>query len=151
MSCGGVCPSLILPEAAIWYGTDEPDHDNGANKLDRPLSLAVNTWEEDQNLKIWIKTLTESLLNPVELATLDEKRREAIYATSLEAHIEKLHAQCLRLNNWPASPNALALLKGQHRMITMKGIVRLQSKISHAKARLAELQSATAVFERQLR
>ncbi|KAJ3911447.1 hypothetical protein F5877DRAFT_85950 [Lentinula edodes] len=143
MSCGGVCPSLILPE---------PDHDNGANKLDRSLSLAVNTWEEDQNLKIWIKTLTESLFNPVELATSDEKRREAIYPTSLEAHIEKLHAQCLRLNNWPASPNALALLKGQHRIITMnpiqEKIVRLQSKISHAKARLAELQSATAVFER---
>ncbi|KAJ4495670.1 hypothetical protein C8J55DRAFT_553438 [Lentinula edodes] len=151
MSCGNVSPSLILPDAAIRSGTDEPGHHYGANKPDHSVSLAVNTWEEDQNLKIWTKSLTESLFNPVELATSNEKHREAIYATSVEAHVEKLHAQCLRLNNWPASPDALALLKGQHRTITMEKIVKLQFEISHAKARLAELQSATAVFERQLR
>ncbi|KAH7869975.1 hypothetical protein F5879DRAFT_988106 [Lentinula edodes] len=153
MSCGNinVSPSLILPEAAIRSGTDEPRHHNGANKPDYSLSLAVNTWEEDQNLKMWTKSLTESLFNPVELATSNEKHREAIYATSVEAHVEKLHAQCLRLNNWPVSRDGLALLKGQHRTITMEKIVKLQYEISHAKARLAELQSATAVFERQLR
>ncbi|KAH7876544.1 uncharacterized protein C8R40DRAFT_1068354 [Lentinula edodes] len=141
MSCGNVSPSLTLPEAAIWSGT-EPGHHQGANKPDHSLSLAVNTWEKDPNLKIWTKSLTESLFNPVELATSNEKHREAIYATSLEAHVEKLHAQCLRLNNWPVSPEALALLKGQHRTITMEKIVKLQFEISHAKARLAELQSA---------
>lgn len=57
--------------------------------------------EEGKRRKIWNHALEKNLFNAYELSTLGAPHRRTIYMASLEAHIDRLHAQLFSLGFWP--------------------------------------------------
>ncbi|KAJ6604721.1 hypothetical protein DFH09DRAFT_319440 [Mycena vulgaris] len=103
--------------------------------------------------RIWNHALEKPLFNQLELTILGQTQRRPIYIASLEAHIDRLHAQLSGLGPqfYPVAEKELESLKGLN-MKTCKGMVAgLQNDISHARERLLELQRSNEELEAAVR
>ncbi|KAJ4486224.1 hypothetical protein J3R30DRAFT_1472031 [Lentinula aciculospora] len=106
--------------------------------------------EEGKRRKIWNHALEKSLFNPFELSSLGAPHRRTIYMASLEAHVDRLHAQLLSLGYWPVSFESLEPFKGLNSKTAKSMVAGLQYDSSQTKLRLLELQRANEGLERTL-
>ncbi|KAF7967003.1 hypothetical protein HWV62_36268 [Athelia sp. TMB] len=65
-----------------------------------------------RNRKIWSHTLEKTLFNSHELSTMGAPHRRTIYTASLEAHVDRLHAQLLALGLYPIPFSQLEPYRG---------------------------------------
>ncbi|KIK71068.1 hypothetical protein GYMLUDRAFT_145447, partial [Collybiopsis luxurians FD-317 M1] len=92
--------------------------------------------------KIWNHALEKNLFDPYELAALGAPHRRTIYLASLEAHVERLHVELLRLGFWPVSFEQVDSFKGLNSKTAKSMIAGLQYDYSNLELKLMELQRA---------
>ncbi|RDB28767.1 Zinc/cadmium resistance protein [Hypsizygus marmoreus] len=98
--------------------------------------------EQVKRRKIWNHALEKSLFSPYELSTIGAPHRRTIYISSLEAHIDRLHAQLLDIGFWPVAFNELDPYKGLNSKTAKSIVAGLQHDASIAKLKLLELERA---------
>ncbi|KAF8626544.1 hypothetical protein AX15_004846 [Amanita polypyramis BW_CC] len=107
--------------------------------------------DEVKRRKIWNHALEKSLFTPYELSTLGAPRRRAVYISSLEAHIDRLHAQLLEIGFWPVAFSELEPYKGLNTKTAKSMVANLQHDASVAKLKLLELERANEELTNILR
>ncbi|KAF8640923.1 hypothetical protein AX17_000571 [Amanita inopinata Kibby_2008] len=107
--------------------------------------------DEVKRRKIWNHALEKSLFTPYQLSTLGAPQRRTIYMSSLEAHIDRLHAQLLEIGFWPVAFNELEPYKGLNAKTAKSMVANLQHDASVAKLKLLELERANEELVNTLR
>ncbi|KAE9411047.1 hypothetical protein BT96DRAFT_961680 [Gymnopus androsaceus JB14] len=103
--------------------------------------------EEAKRRKIWSHAFEKSLFDP---STLGSPHRRTIYQASLEAHVDRLHAQLLSLGFWPVPLDQLEPFKGLNSKTAKSMVAGLQYNSSQLKLKLLELERANEGLERTL-
>ncbi|KAF9456196.1 hypothetical protein BDZ94DRAFT_1229975 [Collybia nuda] len=96
--------------------------------------------KEEKRRKIWNHALEKSLFSPYELSTIGAPQRRTIYMSSLEAHIDQLHAQLLSIGFWPVAFEKLDPFRGLNSKTAKSMVAGLQHDASVAKIKLLELE-----------
>ncbi|KAM6498171.1 hypothetical protein JOM56_006119, partial [Amanita muscaria] len=110
--------------------------------IQHPYARLFAKKDEVKRRKIWNHALEKSLFTPYELSTLGAPHRRTIYTSSLEAHIDRLHAQLLELGFWPVAFSELEPYKGLNTKTAKSMVASLQHDASVAKLKLLELERA---------
>jgi len=118
-----------------------PSH-NPRIKIAHPYARLFAKKEEVKRRKIWNHALEKSLFSPYELSTLGAPHRRTIYISSLEAHIDRLHAQLLTIGFWPVAFEELEPFRGLNSKTAKSMVAGLQHDASIAKLKLLELERA---------
>ncbi|KAG6911914.1 hypothetical protein DXG01_000161 [Tephrocybe rancida] len=98
--------------------------------------------EEVKRRKIWNHALEKSLFSPYEISTIGAPQRRTIYIASLEAHIDKLHAQLLELGFWPVPMEELKPYHGLNSKTAKSIVSGLQHDASVTRLKMLELERA---------
>ncbi|KAG6845787.1 hypothetical protein H0H87_003841 [Tephrocybe sp. NHM501043] len=98
--------------------------------------------EEVKRRKIWNHALEKSLFSPYEISTIGAPQRRTIYIASLEAHIDKLHAQLLDVGLWPVQMDELKPYHGLNSKTAKSIVSGLQHDASIARLKMLELERA---------
>ncbi|KAK0465123.1 uncharacterized protein EV420DRAFT_940382 [Desarmillaria tabescens] len=149
--------------------SSQPKQCSASRMIVHPYARLYAKKEEGKRRKIWNHALEKSLFNAYELSTLGAPHRRTIYMASLEAHIDRLHAQLLSLGFWPVSFDELEPFKGlnsktakvrsfyltmQHQVTLSPDfqsmVSGLQYDASIAKLKLLELERAVSLDFRRL-
>ncbi|KAL1739869.1 hypothetical protein HDZ31DRAFT_48624 [Schizophyllum fasciatum] len=96
--------------------------------------------QERSSRKIWNHALEKHLFSTYELGTLGAPHRRTIYIASLEAHVERLHAQLLRR----ATPSELDVFRGLNGKVAKSMIAGLQHDAVMEKMKVMELERAVS-------
>ncbi|KAK7064168.1 Zinc/cadmium resistance protein [Favolaschia claudopus] len=90
----------------------------------------------------WTHSLEKALFNPFELSMLGVSQRRPIYIASLEAYIDRLHAQLEGLGPefYPIALNEFGRLKGSGVRTSKGQLASLHHEIIQAHKHLLELQ-----------
>lgn len=110
--------------------------------IQHPYARLFAKKDEVKRRKIWNHALEKNLFTPYELSTLGAPHRRTIYTSSLEAHIDRLHAQLLELGFWPVAFSELEPYKGLNTKTAKSMVASLQHDASVAKLKLLELERA---------
>ncbi|KAI0051786.1 hypothetical protein FA95DRAFT_1554320 [Auriscalpium vulgare] len=92
--------------------------------------------------KIWNHALEKSVFTAHEIATMGAPHRRTIYMASLEAHVDRLHAQLLDIGLYPVPFEKLEPFKGLNSKTAKSMVAGLQHDASHIKMKLLELERA---------
>ncbi|EIM92974.1 uncharacterized protein STEHIDRAFT_90387 [Stereum hirsutum FP-91666 SS1] len=92
--------------------------------------------------KIWNHALERYVFTPEETACMKAPQRRPIYIASLEAHIDALHAELLKVNLAPVNLQDVDLWAGLNSKIAKSLVAGLQQDTSQMKSRLRELERA---------
>ncbi|KIM85263.1 hypothetical protein PILCRDRAFT_25164, partial [Piloderma croceum F 1598] len=90
--------------------------------------------------KIWNHALEKSLFNSHELSTMGAPHRRTIYIASLEAHVDRLHAQLLSIGLYPIPFEKLEPYRGLNSKTAKSMVAGLQNDTSHTKLKMLELE-----------
>ncbi|KAF8745540.1 hypothetical protein AX14_006863 [Amanita brunnescens Koide BX004] len=101
--------------------------------------------DEVKRRKIWNHALEKAIFSSYELSTLGAPHRRTIYISSLEAHIDRLHAQLLEIGFWPVAFSELEPYKGLNAKIAKSMVANLQHDASVSRLKLLELERAVRV------
>ncbi|THH20623.1 hypothetical protein EW146_g774, partial [Bondarzewia mesenterica] len=120
--------------------------------------------------KIWNHALEKSVFTPQEISTMGAPHRRTIYIASLEAHVDRLHAQLLAMGLYPIPFDKLDPYKGLNsktakvtpssplpvprldRVFESQSMVSgLQHDTSHIKTKLLELERANLGLRNMLK
>ncbi|KAF9481361.1 hypothetical protein BDN70DRAFT_930869 [Pholiota conissans] len=104
--------------------------------------------DEVKRRKIWNHALEKSIFDPHELSSMGAPQRRTIYISSLEAHIDRLHAQLLEVGFWPVAFETLAPFKGLNSKTAKSMVAGLQHDASVSKLKLLELERANNDLEK---
>ncbi|KAG5728810.1 hypothetical protein E4T56_gene6220 [Termitomyces sp. T112] len=107
--------------------------------------------EEVKRRKIWNHALEKSLFTPYEISTIGAPQRRTIYIASLEAHIDKLHAQLLEIGYWPIPMEELKPYHGLNSKTAKSIVSGLQHDASVARLKMLELERANKSLSDSLR
>ncbi|PBL01045.1 hypothetical protein ARMGADRAFT_1160297 [Armillaria gallica] len=146
-------PSASLPFPALApimaHELQYPDRPFSQSKqcsasriIAHPYARLYAKKEEGKRRKIWNHALEKNLFNAYELSTLGAPHRRTIYMASLEAHIDRLHAQLFSLGFWPVGFDELEQFKGLNSKTAKSMVSGLQYDASIAKLKLLELERA---------
>lgn len=94
--------------------------------------------------RIWNHALEKSVFSPLQLSTVGAQDRRPIYVASLEAHIDRLHAQLKALACYPVRDDQLAPYIGLHSKVAKSMVSSLQHDISQTNLKLLELERAVS-------
>ncbi|KAF8216159.1 hypothetical protein K438DRAFT_1800162 [Mycena galopus ATCC 62051] len=96
--------------------------------------------------------LEKVLFTVTELQTLGVPQRRPILITSLEAHIDRLHAQLFALGAgfYPVTPEELARLKGMNARTCKAMVSSLHNDVVHGRERLLQLERTNQRLEAAL-
>ncbi|KZT30447.1 hypothetical protein NEOLEDRAFT_1031526, partial [Neolentinus lepideus HHB14362 ss-1] len=92
--------------------------------------------------RIWNHALEKSLFSAHELSTMGAPHRRTIYTASLEAHVDRLHAQLISLGFYPIPFEKLDPFKGLNSKTAKSMVAGLQHDDSHMKLKLLEIERA---------
>ncbi|KII93227.1 hypothetical protein PLICRDRAFT_49298 [Plicaturopsis crispa FD-325 SS-3] len=109
-----------------------------------PYARLANKKDAGKRRKIWNHALEKSLFTPHELSTMGAPHRRTIYMSSLEAHVDRLHAQLLSIGLYPIPFEKLEPFRGLNSKTAKSMIAALQHDDSYTKLKLLELQRANA-------
>ncbi|KAL1708730.1 hypothetical protein EV121DRAFT_276939 [Schizophyllum commune] len=98
--------------------------------------------QERSSRKIWNHALEKHLFSTYELGTLGAPHRRTIYIASLEAHVERLHAQLLSIGFWPVAFEELDVFRGLNGKVAKSMIAGLQHDAVMEKMKVMELERA---------
>ncbi|KAI5898098.1 uncharacterized protein SCHCODRAFT_01082776 [Schizophyllum commune H4-8] len=101
--------------------------------------------QERSSRKIWNHALEKHLFSTYELGTLGAPHRRTIYIASLEAHVERLHAQLLSIGFWPVAFEELDVFRGLNGKVAKSMIAGLQHDAVMEKMKVMELERAVSV------
>ncbi|PPQ64430.1 hypothetical protein CVT26_002137 [Gymnopilus dilepis] len=104
--------------------------------------------DETKRRKIWNHVLEKLIFTPYELSTVGAPQRRTVYITSLEAHIDRLHAQLEELDFWPVSQEDLEPFKGLNSKTAKSMVAGLQYDASLSRLKLLELERANGDLQR---
>ncbi|KAG6902907.1 hypothetical protein C0995_010077 [Termitomyces sp. Mi166 len=107
--------------------------------------------EEVKRRKIWNHALEKSLFTPYEISTIGAPQRRTIYIASLEAHIDKLHAQLLEIGYWPVPMEELKPYHGLNSKTAKSIVSGLQHDASVTRLKMLELERANKSLSDSLR
>ncbi|PFH54536.1 hypothetical protein AMATHDRAFT_134330 [Amanita thiersii Skay4041] len=127
-----------------------PEHDRKKSpgsssrriSIAHPYARLFAKKDEVKRRKIWNHALEKPLFTPYELSTMRAPDRRSIYISSLEVHINRLHAQLLEMGFWPVPFKELEPYKGLNMMTAKSMVSNLQHDASIAKLKLLELERA---------
>ncbi|KAF5390281.1 hypothetical protein D9757_002870 [Collybiopsis confluens] len=105
---------------------------------------------EKPRRKMWNHALEKDIFHPYEIAALGAPHRRTIYLASLEAHIDRLHVELLRLGFWPVSFDQVDAFKGLNSKTAKSMIAGLQHEASNLNMKLLELKRANEGLEKNL-
>ncbi|TRM66155.1 hypothetical protein BD626DRAFT_197703 [Schizophyllum amplum] len=101
--------------------------------------------QERSSRKIWNHALEKHLFSTYELGTLGAPHRRTIYIASLEAHVERLHAQLLSIGFWPVAFEELDVFRGLNGKVAKSMIAGLQHDAVMEKMKVMELERAVSI------
>ncbi|KAJ7361665.1 hypothetical protein DFH08DRAFT_952191 [Mycena albidolilacea] len=124
-------------------------HPYGGEKRKKAKTTAKPT---KTNRKIWPCAHEKALFNIWELTELGVTQRRPIYVASLEAHIDRLHAQLAGLGPefFPVDMEELERLKGLNAKTCKTMIASLHNNLMQDHERLLELQRTNETLEAAL-
>ncbi|KZP31292.1 hypothetical protein FIBSPDRAFT_1037742 [Athelia psychrophila] len=93
--------------------------------------------------KIWNHKLEKRVFTEHELVTMGAPHRRTIYTASLEAHIDRLHAQLLAIGLYPIPFSDLEPYRGLNIKTAKSMVAGLQNDSSHTKLKLLELERSS--------
>ncbi|KAI0690602.1 hypothetical protein C8T65DRAFT_550331, partial [Cerioporus squamosus] len=92
--------------------------------------------------KMWNHTLEKLIFTAQEIATMGAPHRRTIYLASLEAHIDRLHAQLLSHSLTPVPMEQLERYRGLNAKTAKSMVSGLQHDVVEVKLKLLELDRA---------
>lgn len=116
-------------------------------RIAHPYARLLAKKDDTKRRRIWNHALEKFIFNPYELSTLGAPHRRTIYLASLEAHIDKLHAQLLEMGCCPVSVAELEPFRGLNSKTAKSMVSSLQHEVSVARLKLLELERANAELE----
>ncbi|KAJ3568068.1 hypothetical protein NP233_g5949 [Leucocoprinus birnbaumii] len=111
-------------------------------RIVHPYTRLVSKKDDSKRRRIWNHALEKSLFNPYELQALGAPHRRTIYLASLEAHVDKLHAQLFEAGCCPVSAAELEPFRGLNSKTAKSTVSGLQHEVSVLKLKLLELERA---------
>ncbi|EPQ60757.1 hypothetical protein GLOTRDRAFT_68671 [Gloeophyllum trabeum ATCC 11539] len=96
--------------------------------------------------RIWNHALEKSLFSAHELSTMGAPHRRTIYTASLEAHVDRLHAQLISVGFYPVPFEKLDPFKGLNSKTAKSMVAGLQHDDSHMKLKLLEIERAVSRY-----
>ncbi|PSR76256.1 hypothetical protein PHLCEN_2v8573 [Hermanssonia centrifuga] len=90
--------------------------------------------------KMWNHALEKSLFTPDELANVSAPLRRTMYISSLEAHVDELHAQLLSLELYPVPFEKLEPYHGMNSKTAKSMVAGLYKDAAEMKTKLLELK-----------
>ncbi|KAF9650486.1 hypothetical protein BDM02DRAFT_3092899 [Thelephora ganbajun] len=90
--------------------------------------------------KVWDHMLERRLFTPEELNKMKAQDRRKVYVSSLEAHVDALHAQLLERKLYPVSFERLEKIHGVRSKTVVSMIGGIGHDVQKIKVRLEELQ-----------
>ncbi|KAG6878382.1 hypothetical protein C0993_007564 [Termitomyces sp. T159_Od127] len=132
---------------------DRPPRPRTSSRLTiaHPYARLYAKKEEVKRRKIWNHALEKSLFTPYEISTIGAPQRRTIYIASLEAHIDKLHAQLLEIGYWPVPMEELKPYHGLNSKTAKSIVSGLQHDASVARLKMLELERANKSLGDSLR
>ncbi|KAK0434738.1 hypothetical protein EV421DRAFT_2087678 [Armillaria borealis] len=142
------------PLVPIGTSTDEPQnpdlpspqsrHCSASEMISNPYCRLYAKKDGDKRRKIWSLAFEKHLFTPHELSVPGARHRREIYVASLEAHIDRLHAQLYSLGLSPVLVNfdELKPLMGLSSKRAKSMVSSLQHDASITKLKLLELERA---------
>lgn len=120
-------------------------------RIVHPYTRLLAKKDDTKRRRIWNHALEKFIFSPFELSTLGAPHRRTMYLASLEAHIDKLHAQLLEFDCCPVSAAELEPFRGLNSKTAKSMVSSLQHEVSVAKLKLLELERANRELECLLR
>ncbi|KJA29165.1 hypothetical protein HYPSUDRAFT_93392, partial [Hypholoma sublateritium FD-334 SS-4] len=111
-------------------------------QIAHPYARLFAKKDEVKRRKIWNHALEKSIFDPTQLSSIGAPQRRKIYTASLEAHIDRLHAQLLDLGWWPVAFETLDPFKGLNSKTAKSMVSGLQHDASVSKLKLLEMERA---------
>ncbi|KAL6310019.1 hypothetical protein BKA93DRAFT_180064 [Sparassis latifolia] len=119
-------PSSLLPDPTYGFPPEEgkpntepplssaPARTIASRTVDiaHPYARLYTKHEGSKRRKMWNHALEKALFTPQEISTMGAPHRRTIYTASLEAHIDRLHAQLLGYDLFPVPFERLEPLHG---------------------------------------
>ncbi|KAF7784375.1 hypothetical protein Agabi119p4_540 [Agaricus bisporus var. burnettii] len=124
-------------------------HASSSSKLriSHPYARLYAKKDETKRRRIWNHALEKLIFSPYELSILGAPHRRTIYLASLEAHIDRIHAQLSDVGCCPVSVAELEPFRGLNSKTAKSMVSGLQHEVSVAKLKLLELERANAELE----
>ncbi|KIM48136.1 hypothetical protein M413DRAFT_7187 [Hebeloma cylindrosporum] len=119
-------------------------------QIAHPYARLLAKKDEVKRRKIWNHALEKFIFSAYELSTLGAPQRRTIYMASLEAHIDRLHAQLHDLGYSPVLDSELDPFKGLNSKTAKSMVAGLQHDASVSKLKLLELQRANGDLQKVL-
>ncbi|TFK57220.1 hypothetical protein OE88DRAFT_111614 [Heliocybe sulcata] len=95
--------------------------------------------------RIWNHALEKSLFSAHELSTMGAPHRRTIYTASLEAHVDRLHAQLISIGFYPIPFEKLDPFKGLNSKTAKSMVAGLQHDDAHMRLKLLEIERAVSL------
>ncbi|EIN13688.1 hypothetical protein PUNSTDRAFT_79424 [Punctularia strigosozonata HHB-11173 SS5] len=133
-----------------------PGQQFGTSKRSIPHPYArINARKEHGNIskrrRIWYHELEKHIFTPQEVSGTSAPKRRATYVASLEAHIDKVHNELIRMGLYPVPYNKLVPLKGLNSKTAKGMIAGLNADAQQAELKLLELNRANIAIGDALR
>ncbi|KAF9785512.1 hypothetical protein BJ322DRAFT_1063544 [Thelephora terrestris] len=100
--------------------------------------------------KVWDHMFERRLFSPEELNKMKAQERRKVYVSSLEAHVDALHAQLLESKLYPVSLERLEKIHGVRSKTVVSMIGGIGHDVQKIKIRLEELQRDNGNLRLQL-
>ncbi|TFY58793.1 hypothetical protein EVJ58_g6197 [Rhodofomes roseus] len=99
---------------------------------------------------MWNHALEKSLFTPQEISTMGAPQRRTIYTASLEAHIDRLHAQLLTHALFPVPFEKLDCFRGLNTKTAKSMVAGLHRDAAELRVKRLELERAMHSLRSQL-
>ncbi|KDR85065.1 hypothetical protein GALMADRAFT_24833, partial [Galerina marginata CBS 339.88] len=119
-------------------------------QIAHPYARLFAKKDEVKRRKIWNHALEKFIFSPYELSTVGAPQRRAVYITSLEAYIDRLHAQLFDLGFWPVDLADLEPFMGLNSKTAKSMVAGLQHDASISRLKLLELERANEDLQKIL-